>query len=171
MAEMKMLYRLIILYMLDSSPVPLSNTRITLFILDKEYTTFFTIQQAILDLQSSGLITAETTADDTFYTITAEGSETLAFFSDKISRQIKADIEVFLNSDKEQQKTEASAIADYIRLPDGNYEVRCEIRSGNRRMLNLEIRVPDREQAVAICRNWKQEYIETYTSLMDLLLN
>lgn len=170
MAEMKMLYRLIILYMLETSKTPLSNNEITLFILDKEYTTFFTIQQSILDLQTSGLITAETKAGDTFYRITPEGSETLAFFDDKISGGIKTDVQLFLNTDQEKRKTENSVAADYIRLTDGKYEVHCEILSKNRQLLSIGIQVSDRQQAEAICKNWKKEYLETYTALMDLLL-
>ena len=44
------LYKLIVLYMLDQISVPLSKSTINSFILDKGYTNFLTLQQAIGEL-------------------------------------------------------------------------------------------------------------------------
>ena len=54
------LYKLIILYMLDSVSFPLTNSQISDFILEKGYTDFLTLQQVFSDLLSSNMITAET---------------------------------------------------------------------------------------------------------------
>ena len=60
MAEALTQYKLLVLYMLDHVDFPLTNTQISNFVLDKEYTTYFTIQQTISELISSELIrTAE----------------------------------------------------------------------------------------------------------------
>lgn len=59
MSEPLTLYRLMILYMLDKVDFPLTNTQITNFILEKDYTTYFTVQQTFSELVDSGLITAE----------------------------------------------------------------------------------------------------------------
>ena len=50
MAEALTQYKLIVLYMLDHVDFPLTNTQISNFVLEKEYTTYFTIQQAISEL-------------------------------------------------------------------------------------------------------------------------
>ena len=47
MAEPLTLYKLIILYMLKKVDFPLTNAQISEFVLDQEYTTYFTLQQAI----------------------------------------------------------------------------------------------------------------------------
>ena len=47
MAEPLTLYKLIILYMLKKVAFPLTNAQISEFVLDQEYTTYFTLQQAI----------------------------------------------------------------------------------------------------------------------------
>ena len=41
------LYKLMILYMLDHVNFPLTNSQLTDFFLDHEYTTYFTLQQAL----------------------------------------------------------------------------------------------------------------------------
>ena len=46
MADTLSLYKLIILKMLEQVEYPLTNSQITEFILDKEYTNYFTVQQA-----------------------------------------------------------------------------------------------------------------------------
>ena len=61
MAEPITIYKLIILYMLSQVDFPLGNTKISNFFLDKEYTTYFTIQQVLNDLLDSELIVAEST--------------------------------------------------------------------------------------------------------------
>lgn len=50
------LYKMIILYMLEKVSFPLSNSQITNFFLDREYTTYFHVQQTIHDLMESNLI-------------------------------------------------------------------------------------------------------------------
>ena len=50
MAEPLTLYKLIILYMLKKVDFPLTNAQISEFVLDQEYTTYFTLQQAISEL-------------------------------------------------------------------------------------------------------------------------
>lgn len=170
MAELRLLYRLIILQMLDRSSVPLSNTTITGFMLDQEYTTYFTIQQSFMDLLNADLITAESTHNNTLYHITEEGAETLSFFSDKISDSIKRDIAQYLDSNHVELATEASVTADYYKSPEGRYSARCQVFSGANAIVDLTLEVSSKEQAEAICRNWQSQHIEVYTSLMDLLL-
>ena len=47
MAEAFTLYKLIILYMLDKVDFPLTNSQISEFVLDKGYTDYFKLQQAL----------------------------------------------------------------------------------------------------------------------------
>ena len=56
MSEPLTLYKLIILYMLEKVDFPLTNAQISGFILDKGYTTYFHLQQAISELIDSELI-------------------------------------------------------------------------------------------------------------------
>ena len=56
MTETQTLYKLIILYMLNRVTFPLSNSQLSEFILEKEYTDYFTLQQTIHELTESKLI-------------------------------------------------------------------------------------------------------------------
>lgn len=67
-------------------------------------------------------------------------------------------------------KTEASVIADYYKTPGGDYAVRCQIRNKDRSVIDLTISVSSREQAMAVCQNWKKQSSDIYALLMDELI-
>ena len=61
MAQPLTLYKLIVLYMLDRVDFPLSTSQISEFVLDKGYTTYFKLQQALSELIPLRLIILKTT--------------------------------------------------------------------------------------------------------------
>ena len=79
------LYKLMILYMLSKVNFPLSNTQLSSFMLDKQYTDYFTFQETINSLVEDGFIRGYSHQSSTHYTLTKEGEETIAFFYTKIS--------------------------------------------------------------------------------------
>lgn len=96
MSETFTLYKLIILYMLNKVDFPLTTSQISEFVLDKGYTTYFKLQEAISELTQSELIRTETTHNRTLYHLTESGAETIHYFSNKISSAIRKDIDDFL---------------------------------------------------------------------------
>ena len=62
------LYKLIILYMLDRVNSPMTNAQISEFVLEKGYTTYFTLQEVLNTLISDGFITEESYHSSTHYT-------------------------------------------------------------------------------------------------------
>ena len=83
MAEPFTIYKLTILNMLDKVDFPLTNTQISNFFLEQDYTDYFRVQQVISDLVDADLIRTESTHSNTQYTITAAGKETLEFFKEQ----------------------------------------------------------------------------------------
>ena len=57
MADTFTLYKLIILYLLDKVNFPMSNAQLSEFILEKEYTDYFTVQTALSELSETGFLT------------------------------------------------------------------------------------------------------------------
>ena len=56
--EPDMMYKLMILYMLDKVNFPLSNSQISSFVLGREYTTYFTLQNTLNTLIDDNFIHA-----------------------------------------------------------------------------------------------------------------
>ena len=145
MAEPFTIYKLTILYMLSKAGFPLTNTQISNFFLSEEYTDYFRVQEVLGDLVDTNLIVAESTHSNTQYTLTAAGKETLGFFKDKINDGIEADIMKFFEENKLEFRQENSII-------------------------DLTLSVTTKEQAEAICNNWKNQNEDVYAYLMDMLL-
>ncbi len=170
MAEALTQYKLIILYMLDKVDFPLTNTQISNFILEKGYTSYFTLQQAINELILAELIITEPTHNNTCYHITPAGRETLSYFPDKISDAIKKDIIAYFEKNRMELKNEVLILADYYRTTAREYVARCQIKDRETPLLDLNIRVNTKAQAEAVCSNWRRQNEDVYEYLMDLLM-
>lgn len=170
MAEALTQYKLIVLYMLDKVDFPLTNTQITNFISEKEYTTYFTLQQTISELISAGLIRIEPTHNNTHYHITPAGRETLSYFPDKISAAIKEDVITYFEANRIELKNEIFILADYYKTTNQEYAVRCQIKEKETPLIDLTIKADNKEQAKAICRNWQLQNEDVFAYLMDTLL-
>lgn len=171
MAEPFTIYKLTILAMLDRVDYPLSNAQIANFFLLQEYTTdYFKIQQGLSDLQDAGLVRVRASRRNTQYVITAAGRETLALLGDKVSEGIETDIINYFQENGMDFQNDNAVIADYYRTPNHDYAVRCQYRKKNCSLIDLTLTVKKKEQAEAICGNWKKQNGDVYTYLMDLLL-
>ena len=170
MAEPFTIYKLTILNMLDKVDFPLSNTQLTNFFLEQEYTDYFRVQQVISDLLDAELIRTESTHNNTHYYITAAGKETLNLLKDKISDAIELDINNYFAQNKLELRNDNSIIADYYRTPNRDFAVRCQYRQKDTHLIDLTLSVPTKEQAEAICNNWKKQNEDVYMYLMDILM-
>ena len=66
------LIHILILYMLAHVNFPLTNSQLTDFFLDHEYTTYFTLQQALNELREAGLLKMESIHNSSRYEITRD---------------------------------------------------------------------------------------------------
>lgn len=171
MAEPFTIYKLTILYMLDKAGFPLSNTQISNFFLEQEYTDYFRVQEVIGELADSDLILAKTTHSNTQYSLTAAGKQTLSFFQDKITEGIVIDVKKFFEKNQLEFRQENSILADYYKTTGQGYAVRCQVCSDGNTIIDLTLTVKSKEQAEAICHHWKTNNQDVYAYLMDTLLS
>ena len=96
-----MLYKLIILYMLDRiDEYSLTNSQITNFILDRNYTGLFNIHESISELIDKNFISVSTIRNTQHYQITNLGEEALLYFENKIPNVIKQEIRDYFKKEK-----------------------------------------------------------------------
>ena len=170
MSESFTLYKLIVLYMLEKVDFPLTNGQISEFILEKGYTTYFTLQQAISEMVESGFIREETTHNRTLYHLTEEGAETIHFFRNNISPAIQEDINTFFIEKRYHLKNEVSVKADYYQNSNLEYAVRCQILEHGTPLIDLTITVPTEDTASTVANNWNMKNQEIYALIMEHLL-
>ncbi len=163
------LYKLIVLYMLDWVNFPLTKAQISDFILEKEYTNFLTLQQAISELTDSGMVTAVTIGNRTQLHITEEGKSTLSFFQNRISNSIKEEIRSYLKEKNPQLRNEVSITSQYFRSPNGEYAAHLSAKEKDADLVSITLSVPFEEMASSICNNWQKKNQEIYKYLTEQL--
>lgn len=170
MAQPFTLYKLIVLYMLSKVDYPLTNSQISEFILDKEYTTYFHLQQSLSEMIESNLLEKHTVRNSSYYRITEMGSTTLGFFVNDISAEIKQEVDDFLDEKGCQLKEEITALADYYKSNSGNYAVCLRLKERKVQLIDLTIMVPTEEAAKAMCAKWDSGCQDVYAQILEILL-
>ena len=156
--------------MLDRVDFPLSNATITGFVLETGYTDFATIQQVLGIIQDDGLINVESSRSSTCYTLTEQGKEMLNFFGNKISEEIKKEINEYLTTNRYELKQAASIVSEYYRTTQGDYAVHCCIKENGSSLIDLTISVPDEDTADYMCGKWRDASQSIYEYVFKKLM-
>ena len=170
MAEAQTLYKLIVLTMLNKVDFPLTNAQISDFILTKEYTNYFTLQQVLSDLVETCLAEEHTVRNSTYYQATEKGKETLSFFGHMISSAIHEYMDKYFKDNAIALRDEMAVKADYYENNHEEYSVRLRVMEKDSALIDLTLSVPTEGQANAICDNWKKKNQKLYAYLMQELL-
>lgn len=164
------LYKLIVLYMLRRIEFSMTLAQISEFVLGKDYTDYFTLTSSLGELEDAGLVHTEKVRNSTFYTITPEGEETVDFFRNRISPDLRADIVGYLKVNRLRLRDETAARSDYRRLSSGEYEVRCTLREQDSEIVDLKLVLPLKEQAEEVANRWEARHEDVYAYIMQELL-
>ena len=112
----------------------------------------------------------EATHNRTLYQLTEEGAETIHYFKNKISPDIREEIDTFLVEKMYDLREEVSVKSDYYLNTNHEFEVKCEILENGSNLIDLRLTVPTEKEAQAIVSNWNLKNQEIYTSLLMKLL-
>lgn len=170
-SESLMLYKLIILYILDRIDFPITNTELSSFMLEKEYANYITIQQTLEDLIEDEYISVESSHNSFLYRITPSGRETLSYFYTKISVPIRDDIDTFLSEREYELRETVAANADYYEAKKNEFVVELRVVERDSELVRINLLVPSAAAADAICNHWKACNADVYSYLLTTLMN
>lgn len=170
MTEAFTLYKLILLYVLETAQEALTSASLCDLMVEKEYTSYFNVQQILSEMAEAGLIKPEKYRNSFLYTITEEGLKTIDFFRHNISPEIRREIDAYLLEHDCELLERHSYPAIYDRNEFQEYTVDCRIREKNHDLLRLSLSVPTEEAAMAICKKWRDKSSEVYNLVMETLL-
>ena len=156
--------------MLRKVNFPMTNAQLSDFILEQGYTSYFHLQEALSEMIEANLLEIETIRNTTYYHMTTEGLNTINYFDNQISDDIKEDIHKFLDKNAYELRNEVSVLADYHKSTGSDYTVTCQVKERDNDLINLNLSVPTEEAAKAICNNWKKKNQDVYSYLMNELL-
>ena len=168
--EQLTLYKLMILYLIEKVDFPLSNSQISEFILDKGYTNYFTVQRAFHEFEEENMLRVKQIRNMSHYALSDEGSEAIEMFEYQIPNSIKEDIAQFLKEKEYELRKEASVTADFYPSKGDEYTVNLKIREKENLLLEINLNVVSRDQAVYICDHWEKKHSDVYSMLIEKLL-
>ncbi len=164
------LFKLMILFFLDSVDFSLSNAIISDFFLDRGYTDYFNIQTSFNELEEEKLITSSASHKSTYYKITSDGKMTLNCFHYEISPDIKNEIKEYLKEHFNDIIEMLSVSSDYSRIRTNEYIVNCKISERDSLVASVSLTVASEELARLVCSNWEKNNSEIYSFIIKSLL-
>ena len=127
MAEPFTIYKLIVLYMAQNSRQELTNSQISEFILDREYTDYLHLQQVLSELVETGLSKRRTVSNSSHYELQRKDGILCLTLNRICSSDIKKEIDEFLKDLNGCRIPDRILMpADYYTTPQGGYAVRCQ---------------------------------------------
>lgn len=161
--------KLIVLYMLDRVPFPLTKAQIFDFILMHDYTDYLMLQQIMSELMDADMVQAKSMRNRTHLSLTDEGKSTLDMFRKRLSDETIQQIDEFLSNNEVELRNEVSIQSTYYKGTSGEYEAHLVAMDRGIAIIDLTLSVPDEELASHICDSWEKRNQEIYQMLIEKL--
>lgn len=168
--ESLVLYKLIILYMLNIIKIPLSGSQISDFLLRNNIAVYFTIQQTLNELLENKLISQEKVRHTTLFSLTKKGEQTLTYYENIIPEDIISEVNKFTKENKLELKQQLSVAATYETKSANEFIVYCSIKEKGSPIFELSLEAPGKDLAEKMCDNWQKNHEHLYTHVMQSLL-
>ena len=96
----------------------------------------------------TSLIHKETIRNTSRYELTKEGEEVLFYFENKITGEVKQDMDDFLKENNFKLRTENSVLANYYKSTASNdFEIDCVVKEGKNTLIELKLSAATEEMA------------------------
>lgn len=164
------LTKLIILYMLDKAGNPMLKTQVFGFIMEKDYTNYFTLMQACSELCDAKFIETRIIMNGPHLAILEDGVKTLHSFSDRISSGIKDDVSEFFKVNKLETKSSRNVNTNYYKASRNEFIAELSLKEENSELLMIKISMPTEESVREMCENFEDRSDELYNLIVDKLL-
>ncbi len=161
--------KVILLYLIDRVDIPVSNLQITKIMLENRFMNYFLLQQFLNELRKAGYLHAKKDGKKEFYNITTSGKQILDYFKTLIPQGIKKSIDSAKKSIRSKIKNETLIKAEIRTDFESGYMVKCSIHEDNFSLMDLYLAAGTRDDADAICDNFKNNPQQIYEKIIALL--
>jgi len=164
--------KIMLLYLIDKMDIPLSNSQISQFALEENYLNYYKVQLYLSEMVQIGYLDQSQDNNTTRYAITEEGMQALEAFLHYIPSPIRARISKYVTENRKNVKQEFEIVANHFYEFDKNeYIVKCGVYEDDMMLMELNLSVVSKEQALTICNNWKGNVNNLYGQIINILLS
>ena len=163
-------HKLIILYLLQKMGIALSNSEICQFLLAKNYMDYFSVQQYLSELVNAGWLEKTREQNNTRYTLTNDGEEVMNYFINRVSEEVKNEINTYVYENNRRIRAEYAVTANYFPELNGDFLVKCSLcDDSGATLMEINVSVVSKAQAQQICRNWRKNVNIYYRDFLSAL--
>jgi len=169
--EMQIEHKIILLYLIHKMDIPISNSQIVQFALSQNYMNFYNVQQYLIDMVNIEYLDESRFNNTTRYIITDQGIKALDTFSKYLSNNMRYKINNYVSINLKNVKRDFEVVANHFYEQSTNeYFVKLGVYDDDIMLMELNISVVSREQALLACNNWKENVDKLYANIIDELL-
>jgi len=169
--EKQVEHKIMLLYLINRMDIPISNSQITQFALEEDYMNFYSIQQYLKEMVEIEYLEPSLDNNSTRYTITGEGLKALEACSGYVPQIIKNRIAKYVTQNRrEVMKGYETAANHFYDHDTGEYIVKCGVYDFDTLLMEINLSVVNKEQALHICNNWKSNVGQLHSRIIDILL-
>lgn len=161
MYENPFIVKLMILYAVREYKKPLTNQMLTKFITEYNEMNFFDLQFNIHELVKLGELYGFVENGAHYYRMTKNGREDLSFFEDKIPKGIRKRIRMSVEEQLQSELPVTDVVVDFTPEKD-EFLVSVKVLENSVEQFGVNILVPKRENALAVCEYFKHNVADIY---------
>jgi len=167
--DMQIANKLLLLYFIDKMDMPLSDSQISSFALDK-YMDGSTLRQALDEMVRVGYLDEASDNSTERYTVTEDGLVALEYFPERVSAETRADINRYVMDNRKRAKKDFEITANYFYdMTTNEFIVKCGIYEDKTMLMEINLSVITREQARIACENWRARVSSLYEEVLAAL--
>ena len=165
-------HKIMLLYLINKMDIPLSNSQITQFALEENYMNFYSVQQYLKEMVDIDYLDFSTDNNTTRYTITGEGLKALDALADHVPSLHKNRISKYVAQNRKEVMKGFETTANHFYDHDtGEYIVKCGVYDYDTLLMEINLSVVNKEQALLICNNWKGNVGSLHAQIINILLS
>ncbi|MEE3467602.1 MAG: DUF4364 family protein [Eubacterium sp.] len=165
------LYKLIILHILHRASLSLTQGVVLDVITTLGYTDYIQAQSSLGELIENGMVEEKNTYHRSYITLTETGEKTRLLFEDRLSPDIRREVDEFLKKNHVKTQDETSLVSDYHLTKDGMYLATCSLRDGTHTLYEITLEVSSEEDAIKVCNSWEKNSEMLYSQALKQLLS
>ena len=165
--------KLILLFVFDKMETALSErTIVEMCTAGNTWLNYMDCVELLPRLLDDGFICrVSPSVEETLYTITKDGRDSLNSFYINIPKSIRDEISTFVKNNSGKLRNRQECKSDYYQNVDGSYTVLLKILAPGQPMLDLKFVIPDKKTAQRIYKNWECKASDLYSAIYETLVD
>lgn len=163
--------KLLVLYLLKTINIQLSELQILRIVTDNGWLSYFDLKECMFELIENQLVDERDTPSGTFYSITEHGCTTVFYLEKELPASLRKKIDTYCEKNRNDLRLETELHADYIKIDEGEYKVMLKVLENQVPVFELNLITYSQASAEAFISKWKNAapiiYKNTYDSLSE----